>query len=233
MTIDQIQSTIPSHAPIQWAYQDESVLVAIKPPGLLSVPGRGPLNQDCLLSQVQQTYADALLVHRLDQATSGLMLIARGAQIQRHLSHAFAQRQIKKNYMAWVNGYVEIDSQWQKIDSPIDADWAQRPLRHVSPNGKPSQTLWRSRAHHPQLPLSLIELQPLTGRTHQLRVHMKDMGHPIYGDTLYSDASTDTVCNHLLLHACSLELLHPISGLPIKWHSIPHHWPSDFCKDLS
>ncbi|MSQ57363.1 MAG: RluA family pseudouridine synthase [Limnohabitans sp.] len=233
MTIDQIQSTIKIRSPIQWAHQDESVLVAIKPPGLLSVPGTGPLKQDCLLTKVQQTHTDALLVHRLDQATSGLMLTARGAQMQRQLSHAFAQRQVKKTYIAWVNGYLTIDSQWQTIDRPIDANWAERPLRHVSPNGKSSQTLWRCRTHHPQLALSLIELQPLTGRTHQLRVHMKDMGHPIYGDTLYAKTSTDTVCDHMMLHACSLELLHPISGQKIHWHSKPHHWLSDFRKEFS
>ena len=144
----------------QCLHADEDLLVVAKPAGWLSVPGRGPDKQDCLLTRVQQRYPQALVVHRLDQATSGLMLFALNANTQRQLSMAFQARQVEKTYSAWVEGLLPVQTDWQTIDLPVQADWERRPLRIIAPNGQASQTRWRCLQHHANLPASWLDLQP-------------------------------------------------------------------------
>jgi len=194
-------------------FADSRLLVLNKPPGLLAVPGRGADKQDCLSARVQALYPDALVVHRLDMATSGLMLMARGADVQRALSALFEARRVDKTYVAVVDGQLPVDAQWQLLDLPVWADWEARPLRRVDPRGQPSQTRWRCVAHGDgPSPTSRLELQPITGRSHQLRVHMQALGHPILGDALYAPPDTAAAAPRLLLHARDLAFTHPLTG---------------------
>ena len=206
-------------------YADSDLLILNKPSGLLSVPGRGADKQDCLSRRVQFVFSDALVVHRLDMATSGLFLMARGLPMQRHLSQLFERREIRKRYQAIVHGILtalpDADG-WSLIDLPIAADWPRRPLRIIDPlQGKPSQTRWRTLATDPSDNKTRIELEPLTGRSHQLRVHLQALGHPILGDALYAPEAVRTRANRLLLHACGLQFVHPVSGLLLSLQSDP------------
>ena len=200
-------------------FYDEALIVIDKPPGVLSVPGRGADKQDCVSARVQQLYPDALVVHRLDMATSGLLCMARGAENQRRVSVAFARREVSKRYVARVIGKLEsTNSEWQLIDLPLIADWPNRPKSKVDlGHGKPSQTRWRPVAYDPDLNETQVELEPITGRSHQLRVHLAAIGHPIVGDLLY--APSPLSAPRLMLHASALALAHPQSGLTIKLHS--------------
>ena len=202
-------------------YQDDDLLVLAKPPGLLCVPGRGPDKQDCLSARAQAQWPGALVVHRLDQATSGLVLMARHIEAQRRLGDAFAQRRVDKRYQAVVRGLPQPDANagdtdgWSLIDLPLIADWPNRPLQKVDrEHGKPSQTRWRSVRHDAARGVTLLDLEPLTGRSHQLRLHLASIGHPILGDTLYADAATQAMAPRLLLHACALAFAHPMGGQP-------------------
>lgn len=195
-------------------HADESLLVVDKPPGLLAVPGRGEGGRDNLAARVQHRWTDAMVVHRLDMATSGLMLFARGAAMQRALSMAFARGAVAKRYVAVVEGIVDGDE--GLIDAPLAADWPQRPRQRVDDlRGKPSTTRWRVIAREPDA--TRLLLQPLTGRTHQLRVHLQWLGHPIRGDALYAPAPLRA--GRLLLHATRLDVVHPRSGKPCGFDS--------------
>ena len=202
-------------------HQDDDLLVLDKPTGLLSVPGRGLDKQDCLSLRVQALYPDALVVHRLDMATSGLMLFARGPVVQRALSLAFAERRITKHYVAMVAGHLATPAQeWGVIDLPIGADWHQRPLRKIDHDlGKASVTRWRVLAVAPDHRSTRVELEPETGRSHQLRVHLLALGHPILGDALYGSPEVQGMATRLLLHASSLAFKHPVSQLPLQFAS--------------
>ena len=199
-------------------YMDADLLVLVKPSGLLCVPGRGPDKQDCLSRRALDHWPDALVVHRLDQATSGLVIMARNLQSQRRLSQAFAERHVRKHYQALVAQSPPLaadpapDPQaWQTIDLPIAADWQRRPLRIIdTEHGKPSITQWKILPESG--PHCRLLLQPVTGRTHQLRVHLAALGQPILGDTLYADAATQALSPRLQLHACHLRLAHPSTG---------------------
>lgn len=194
-------------------YEDAHLLVLDKPSGLLCVPGRGADKQDCLSERASQRWPGALVVHRLDQATSGLVLMARTPAAQRALGQAFEQQQIVKRYRAVVRGCPSAPpaAGWALIDAPLMADWPRRPMQKVDHAvGKPSRTRWRLLAERGGN--ALLELEPLTGRTHQLRVHLAHIGHPILGDTLYADATTQQAAPRLLLHACALRLAHPDHG---------------------
>jgi tRNA pseudouridine32 synthase/23S rRNA pseudouridine746 synthase len=195
----------------QLIHVDDALIAANKPAELLSVPGRGPQNADCLAVRVQALHADALVVHRLDMATSGLIVFGRGAAMQRALSIAFARRQVEKTYIALVAGLVAEDS--GEIDLPLIADWPNRPRQQVDrANGKPSLTRWRVLARDAALGRSRLALSPVTGRSHQLRVHLQAIGHPILGDTLYAPPDVARAAPRLLLHASRLQLPHPASG---------------------
>ena len=199
-------------------YLDEDLLVLDKPAGLLSVPGRGPDKQDCLSARVQARWPGALTVHRLDMATSGLLLMARNPHSQRQLSLAFETRQIHKHYVAVVHGPLQGGTQGL-IDLPLAVDWPSRPLQKVDPlHGKPSQTRWQI-LEQAQDKTRLL-LQPLSGRTHQLRVHLQAIGHPIVGDALYG-ADAGPQAPRLLLHASALMFTHPLSGQSLHIESPP------------
>ena len=193
-------------------YADAHLLVLNKPTNLLSVPGKGDDKQDCLSARVQEQYPDALIVHRLDMATSGLMLMARGVAMQTALSKLFETRAIRKRYVAVVDGQMDTSPDWSLIDLPIALDGPNRPLRIIDAGGKPSQTRWRVMNRDHLHNTSRVELEPITGRSHQLRVHLKAIGHPIWGDKLYAPASVAALSARLLLHACRLQFVHPALG---------------------
>ena len=196
-------------------YRDEFLIVVNKPAGLLAVPGRGADKQDCLASRVQAEFPDALVVHRLDMATSGLLLFARGAEMQRRLSHLFRERLVSKRYVAVVSGRVETPS--GEIDLPLMRDWPNRPRQKVDlASGKPSLTRYRVLAHDKGT--TRVELEPVTGRTHQLRVHMAASGYPILGDALYGEEGR---AERLLLHASTLGFVHPLNAEPLSFASEP------------
>lgn len=192
-------------------YADDCLVVLDKPSGLLSVPGRGEDRADCLASRAQARFADALIVHRLDMSTSGLIVMGRGPQWQRALSVAFQDRLVHKRYQAVVAGLLSPES--GVVDLPLLTDWPNRPRQKVDHElGKRAQTRYRLLAHDVAAVTSRVELEPITGRTHQLRVHMQQLGHPILGDDLYADEVACRQAPRLLLHACLLELVHPRSG---------------------
>ena len=209
-------------AGFQLVYADDCLLVADKPPGLLAVPGRGEDKQDCLSSRVQGHYPEALVVHRLDMATSGLMLLARSREVQRTLSLAFAAREIHKRYEAVVQGRLNLpllaEDGWAMIDLPISLDWPSRPLRVIDHLlGKPSTTRWQVVAYDPATDTTRLLLEPVTGRSHQLRVHLQALGHPILGDGLYAPAKIQAAAPRLLLHAQQLRLTHPVTGAAMQF----------------
>jgi tRNA pseudouridine32 synthase / 23S rRNA pseudouridine746 synthase len=205
-------TTNVARAELRILHADGDWIVVDKPSGLPSVPGRAPGLQDCVATRVQSQFSDALVVHRLDMATSGLLLMARGLEAQRRLSEAFEQRRVNKAYVGVVHGVLATEE--GEINLPLAADWPRRPLQKVDPvHGKPALTRWRVLAQangHTRL-----LLQPHTGRSHQLRVHMAALGHALLGDTLYASPEVQALAPRLLLHATQLELAHPSTG---EWH---------------
>jgi tRNA pseudouridine32 synthase / 23S rRNA pseudouridine746 synthase len=199
-------------------YVDEQLLVLDKPAGLLAVPGRGADKQDCLSARAQRLWPDALVVHRLDMATSGLFLMGRGIHVQRVLSRAFAERRVAKRYEAVVDGRMGAPGAEGVIELPLGADWPNRPLQKVDfEHGRPSVTRWRVLACADDS--TRLELEPVTGRSHQLRVHLLAAGHPMLGDPLYAPAPARERAPRLLLHACALRLAHPATGEELAFHS--------------
>jgi tRNA pseudouridine32 synthase / 23S rRNA pseudouridine746 synthase len=197
----------PPDAGLVIVYQDEHLLVINKPAGLLSVPGRGADLADCALHRVQTRFPAALLVHRLDEATSGLLLFALHPAAQKAASWAFESRQVKKTYTARVHGLMR--SNQGVIDAPIAKDWPHRPLHMVDlETGRPAITHWYLLLKDEHSTQSICRLEPETGRTHQLRVHMRHIGHPIVGDKLYGP--DDDTAPRLLLHASALQMPHPM-----------------------
>lgn len=206
-------------------FEDDHLLVLEKPSGLLSVPGRGPDKQDCLSKRVQAVYPEALIVHRIDQDTSGLLLMARGIEAQRRMQRLFENRQVRKRYVAVVAGHPKQeapdDEGWQRIEGAILLDWERRPIHIIHPDGKPSQSRWR--VLQAGVDKTLLELEPITGRTHQLRVHLQSIGHPILGDSLYAPPELKAMSPRLLLHARDLAFMHPFTDeamaftLPVDW----------------
>jgi tRNA pseudouridine32 synthase/23S rRNA pseudouridine746 synthase len=187
-----------------------------KPAGLLAVPGRGEAGADNVATRLQRQVADALVVHRLDMATSGLMLFARGPAAQRALSKAFAARQVHKRYVAVVDGNVA--GEQGRIDLPLAADWPNRPRQQVdAERGKPSLTWWRVLAREGAC--TRLQLEPVTGRSHQLRVHLASLGHAIVGDTLYASPAVAAASPRLLLHASHLAFNDPGNGQPRAYDS--------------
>ena len=196
---------------------DDDFVVAHKPSGLLSVPGRGPDKADCLSARVQAEFPEALVVHRLDMETSGLMVFARSLEAQRALNRAFEQRLVDKYYVAIVTGAVE--NEQGTVDLPLICDWPNRPRQVVDHAiGKPSTTHYVVLARDEALMQTRVGLTPVTGRSHQLRVHMASLGHAIIGDSLYS-ATPPPEGQRLLLHAAKLSFPHPVSGEPVNCES--------------
>jgi tRNA pseudouridine32 synthase/23S rRNA pseudouridine746 synthase len=208
--------TPPPDLGLDLVYQDEALIVVNKPEGLLSVPGRGDDRADCMVSRVQLRVPEALTVHRLDMATSGLLVFARGPDMQRALSLGFQDRGVSKRYVAVVHGLVQPDE--GVVDLPLIADWPNRPRQMVChERGKPSQTRFQVLARDAVAAQTRVALEPITGRSHQLRVHMLALGHPIVGDPFYGDADVQRPFARLYLHAAELGMPHPVSGQWVSW----------------
>lgn len=195
-------------------YQDDDLLVLDKPSGLLSVAGRQAIHKDSLQTRVQRVFPTATVVHRLDMSTSGIMLMALNKQSHRHLSRQFQNRQVSKRYTARVFG---LPSQKQgSVDLPLICDWPNRPKQKVDlETGKPSLTHWRviSKSEY----WSILELEPVTGRSHQLRVHMQSIGHPILGDKFYAHDEAFSMSPRLDLHATYIKFQHPATNKDVEY----------------
>jgi tRNA pseudouridine32 synthase/23S rRNA pseudouridine746 synthase len=189
-------------------YEDEDLLVVDKPTRMLTQPGVGPGKDDSLITRIQRELPQARIVHRLDWDTSGLMLIALNAATHRALSIQFQERMTEKTYIAVVQGHLAQPS--GTVDAPLGPDRARPPRHRVTPEGRPSITHWEVIGQ--EGPHTRVALHPLTGRSHQLRVHMLHLGHPILGDTLYAPAEIQAAAPRLLLHAARLGFTHPRSG---------------------
>jgi tRNA pseudouridine32 synthase/23S rRNA pseudouridine746 synthase len=206
---------IPPDVPLTVLHEDADVLLVDKPAGLLSVPGKGEHLSDCLLARVQAAFPDALLVHRLDRDTSGVMIFALTPHAQRHLGLQFEKRMTRKTYVARVWGVPS--DKTGTVDLPLIVDWPNRPLQMVChQTGRPAQTDWRVLNDDGET--ARVRLQPRTGRSHQLRVHMLAIGHPILGDPFYaSGAARDFP--RLMLHSEELRFKHPQGGRSMKIRS--------------
>ena len=192
-------------------YVDDDILVVDKPSGLLSVPGKNVLNKDCLITRVQQQYPNAHIVHRLDMDTSGVMLLARGKANLSCLSRQFQERKAEKQYLAWVYGVLQDDK--GEINLPLCCDWPNRPKQIVHYElGKPSLTRFEVLERNPVTFQTKVLLKPVTGRSHQLRVHMAELGHPISGCEFYAHQDALKQADRLQLHAWKLSFIHPSTG---------------------
>ena len=213
-------TALPMPSTHQLLHADSALLVVNKPSGLLSVPGRGADKQDCLITRVQADYPDALIVHRLDCDTSGLLVLARGKDMHRRLSIQFQDRHVAKRYVAVIDG--ELAPGCGEVNLPLNVDWPNRPLHIVDfKTGKASLTLYRVLSCDAVEHSTRVELTPETGRTHQLRVHMQALGHPILGDSLYATPAARAKAERLLLHAEFLSFAHPESGEPLDFFCAP------------
>lgn len=201
--------TPPADLGLNIIHQDTDIVVVSKPSGLLSVPGRAETHKDCLETRVQQEFPTARIVHRLDMDTSGIMVMAMHADSHRHLGIQFEKRKVKKTYIAQICGQPEADS--GRVDLPIRCDWENRPRQIVDHDqGKAAQTDWKVIKRSEDT--TRIALYPVTGRTHQLRVHMQQLGHPILGDDFYAHEDAFKAADRLCLHAQDLGLYHPTTN---------------------
>lgn len=206
---------VPPQGPLRLLHADDDLLIVDKPPGLLSVPGRGDERADCLIARLRARFPSVLLVHRLDLDTSGVIAFALTPQAQAHLGRQFEARRVSKRYVALIAGQPDQDK--GQIDLPLIVDWPNRPRQKVCHDtGRPARTDWRVIRRHDGA--ARVQLKPVTGRSHQLRVHMQALGHPILGDTLYA---TGAAAQHprLMLHAETLRLAHPATGAMISFRA--------------
>jgi tRNA pseudouridine32 synthase/23S rRNA pseudouridine746 synthase len=205
----------PPDTPLDVLHEDQHLLVMNKPAGLLSVPGKGEQLADCLIARVQKVFPMALLVHRLDRDTSGVIIFALTRHAQRHLGLQFEKRYTKKTYIARVWGRLEPKT--GTIDLPLIVDWENRPLQKVChETGKSAQTDWRVVSYGENE--TRVRLMPKTGRSHQLRVHCLALGHPILGDPLYATGAAREF-PRLMLHSEELRLRHPEGGVGMKFRA--------------
>ncbi|MCR9215435.1 MAG: pseudouridine synthase [Proteobacteria bacterium] len=202
----------PPLQPLVILYEDEYLIAIDKPSGLLSVPGHGEERKDCAESRCRADYPSALTIHRLDMETSGILLLALSSKTQQEMSRLFRERQIEKRYEAWVAG--EVSDEKGEIDLPLIKDWPNRPRQKVDMAlGKPSLTHWQR--VEIRNGASRLALFPKTGRSHQLRVHLQAIGHPILGDGLYAPPELASAVPRLQLHAERLAFTHPITKAEI------------------
>ncbi len=204
----------PTNPPVI-LHRDDHLLIADKPAGLLSVPGKGAHLADCLLSRLEAACPGVLLVHRLDRDTSGVMVFAMSRLAQRHLGLQFERRHTAKTYVARVAGHPDAEAGY--IDLPLGADWPNRPRQMVDfEHGRAAQTAWRVLAREENA--TRVELTPRTGRSHQLRVHMAEIGHPILGDPIYAGCASQAA-PRLMLHAACLMVRNPDGGAPTTFEA--------------
>lgn len=202
-------------------YQDSHIMVVNKPSGLLSVPGRLPENFDSVMLRVQRDFPEAQSVHRLDMATSGIIVVALTKAAERELKRQFREREPQKTYVARIWGHPQAEK--GLVDLPLICDWPERPKQKVCfETGKAAQTEWRVLAYDDDNSCR-VELKPITGRSHQLRVHMLALGHPILGDRFYAHPQALAMADRLQLHAESLTISHPAFGNPMTFRQ-----PADF-----
>ena len=198
----------PPDVPLDILHQDSALLIVNKPAGLLSVPGKDPGKEDCLIDRLRRVFPEVLLVHRLDCDTSGVMVFALTKAAQGNLGQQFEKRLTKKVYVARLWG--QLTPKEGRVDLPLCVDWPNRPRQHVNhEQGKPAVTDWRVQRHDGKT--TRVRLMPLTGRSHQLRVHMLSLGHPILGDPIYASGEA-LAYPRMMLHAESLRLRHPETG---------------------
>lgn len=212
----------PYHPPVDpWLYilyQDEHIIVVNKPSDLLSVPGKAPEHNDSIMSRVQRDHPNAESVHRLDMATSGVMVVALNKPAERELKRQFREREPKKHYIARVWGHLE--KQEGLIDLPLICDWPNRPKQKVCfETGKSAQTEYEVLEYEELA--TRVKLSPITGRSHQLRVHMLALGHPILGDRFYAHEQAFVLAPRLQLHAQELYITHPAYGTPMHFSCQP------------
>lgn len=199
-------------------YQDDDLLIVNKPSELLTVPGKDPKHADCLIARVNRVFPTAKIVHRLDMATSGIICLAMNKGAHRHLSMQFQERQTAKRYIARIFGKLEQVT--GSVDLPLICDWPNRPKQMVDHDkGKPSLTHFKVLEYEAQA--TRIELTPITGRSHQLRVHMLSLGHPILGDRLYAHPDALAAAPRLQLHAQMLTLAHPVTEQQLVFEAEP------------
>ena len=199
-------------------YQDDDLLIVNKPSGLLTVPGKDPKHADCLIARINRVFPTAKIVHRLDMATSGIICLAMHKEAHRNLSIQFQDRKTAKRYIARVFGKLEQET--GSVDLPLICDWPNRPKQMVDhDNGKPSLTHFKVLEYEQNA--TRVELTPITGRSHQLRVHMLSLGHPILGDKLYAPPEAFAMAPRLQLHAEMLTLAHPASGETLIFEAAP------------
>ena len=199
-------------------YQDNDLLIVNKPSGLLTVPGKDPKHADCLIARINRVFPTAKIVHRLDMATSGIICLAMHKEAHRNLSIQFQDRKTAKRYIARVFGKLEQET--GSVDLPLICDWPNRPKQMVDhDNGKPSLTHFKVLEYEQNA--TRVELTPITGRSHQLRVHMLSLGHPILGDKLYAHPEAFAMAPRLQLHAEMLTLAHPASGETLIFEAAP------------
>ncbi|WP_394192644.1 bifunctional tRNA pseudouridine(32) synthase/23S rRNA pseudouridine(746) synthase RluA [Pseudoalteromonas atlantica] len=200
-------------------YQDDDLLIVNKPSELLTVPGKDPKHADCLIARVNRVFPTAKIVHRLDMATSGILCLAMNKAAHRHLSMQFQERQTAKRYIARVFG--KLAQTTGSVDLPLICDWPNRPKQMVDhENGKPSLTHYQVLDYEQHA--TRVELTPITGRSHQLRVHMLSLGHPILGDRLYAHPDALAAASRLQLHAQMLQLTHPITEQLMTFEAQPY-----------
>jgi tRNA pseudouridine32 synthase/23S rRNA pseudouridine746 synthase len=206
--------------PIGIVFVDDDLVVVDKPYGLLAVPGRDPANRDCVPSRLREEFGELRIIHRLDFDTSGLMVLGRNAEAHRRVSRQFEQREVEKFYEALVWGLPPDDS--GKIELPICVDWPNRPRKIVDHvNGKHALTYYRVLERNTEQTISRVELKPITGRSHQLRVHLAEIGHPILGCPFYAHEAAREASARLMLHARQLQLTHPSSGETLLFMAPP------------
>lgn len=205
----------PAHEKLDILFQDNYLIALNKPSGLLSVPGRGNDKKDCMLSRLQLQYPESLVVHRLDMPTSGLILFALNKESQKQMGMLFEKKKIYKQYIAKVHGILK--EKKGIINQPLITDWINRPRQKIDyKKGKPSQTKFTLISNDSKNYSSIVKLEPITGRSHQLRVHMSSLGHAILGDDIYGTVQTRNASPRLLLHAEKISFMHPITQKPIN-----------------
>ncbi len=204
----------PAHTGLNILFRDEHFLIVHKPAGLLSVPGNSPEKQDCMLSRCATEAGPLFVAHRLDMSTSGIILFARNKHALRGINRQFADRKIDKTYTAVVDGSMENNR--GSIDAPIMPDWSNRPRQKIDVDGRASLTRYRVLSRNGDS--TRVMLTPVTGRSHQLRIHLMSVGHAILGDELYAPDPAFHRAGRLLLHASALSFTHPATGCPVNIH---------------
>lgn len=199
-------------------YQDDYLLVVEKPEFLLTVPGRAPENKDCLITRIQKTHPSAVIIHRLDLDTSGILIVPIERETMSKLARQFQEREIEKSYQALVWGKVE--AQYGSIDLPIKTDWPNRPKQKIDiSDGKKALTDFENLGYDAKTNATRLALYPVTGRTHQLRIHCMSFNHPIMGCDMYAHEQAFNAAPRLLLHAESIAFTHPKTNKRLSFRS--------------